>query len=51
MASYSMKDVRHLIWFTESKLDQIMKQKPIFQQSKFCQNAESFQWTWMGFKY
>lgn len=48
MASYSMKDVRHLIWFTESKLDQIMKQKPICQQSKFCQNAESFQWTWMG---
>jgi len=45
MVRYSVKDVCHLIWFMELKLDQIMKQKVIFQQSKLGQNTESLQWS------
>lgn len=41
MARYSVKDFCLLIWFMEFNLDQIMKQKVIFQQSKLWQNTES----------
>lgn len=42
MASYSMKDVHHLMWFMELKLDQIMKQKSIFQQRNSVKIQKAF---------